>query len=222
MPNPIPIGYYYSGGTTLSTINNMAYPQAIAGNEVVAPTIGTTPATRCRDLHAGAGSATYIGPAGQDSFAYGASSNGTVVGYNGNDAFVYTGGTMTDLNTLIQGGLGAVQRFERRLWDQPERGIHRRHRDHRLQRLHGGIPAHGGSHARALGAAAGRRRDHRAAGLRLEETPVTNRLKCLERRGAAARGTWIAQRLPAGRWARKERGRAGGTALADVRLGSEK
>ena len=41
--------------------------------------------------------------AGQDSFAYGASSNGTVVGYNGNDAFVYTGGTMTDLNTLTIG-----------------------------------------------------------------------------------------------------------------------
>ena len=55
----------------------------------------------------GASSATYIGSAGQSSFANGVSSNGTVVGYNGNDAFVYTGGAMTDLNTLVQGGVGA-------------------------------------------------------------------------------------------------------------------
>jgi probable HAF family extracellular repeat protein len=106
--SPIPIGFYYSGGTTLTTITDMAYPQAIIGNEVVgADWPNTNGPTYAAIYTLGASSATYIGTAGQDSFAYGASSNGTVVGYNGNDAFVYSNGTITDLNSLIQGGLGA-------------------------------------------------------------------------------------------------------------------
>ena len=105
--SPIPTGIYYSGGT-LTTITDMAYPQAITGNEVVgADWPNTNGPTYAAIYTLGASSATYIGTAGQSSFAYGASSNGTVVGYNGTDAFVYTGGAMTDLNTLVQGGVGA-------------------------------------------------------------------------------------------------------------------
>ena len=103
--NPIPVGFYSVNGTE-HDIGSMAYPQAIAGNEVVGADYVFTSGqgwTYAAVYTLGASSATYIGAAGQDSFAYGASSNGTVVGYSGNDAFVYTGGTMTDLNTLTIG-----------------------------------------------------------------------------------------------------------------------
>ena len=88
--------------------------------------------------------------------------------FSGSDAFVYSGGAMTDLNTLVQGGLGTFRRIECRLRDKPERGIHRRRRDHRRHRRHARLPADGRCDARAFHAAAGRKRANGTAGLRLE------------------------------------------------------
>ena len=77
--NPVPVGFYSVNGTE-HDVGSMAYPQAIAGNEVVGPTmayqrkrLATTP----RSTRSAGQAQTYIGTAGQDSFAYGASSNGT-------------------------------------------------------------------------------------------------------------------------------------------------
>ncbi len=107
--DPTPTGFYYSGGTAVSAINHMAYPEYIVGNEVVGADYAFANGqgwTYAAVYTLGAGSATYIGPTLVDSTAYGVSSSGTVVGFSGSDAFVYSGGAMTDLNTLVQGGLG--------------------------------------------------------------------------------------------------------------------
>jgi probable HAF family extracellular repeat protein len=103
---PPGIGFYYSGGTT-HNINGGTSPEFIAGNDVV----GNNDFTGDAFLYTlGATSATNIGTLGGDegSTAYGVNSSGTTVGVSwsssGTDrAFVYSGGTMTDLNTLVMG-----------------------------------------------------------------------------------------------------------------------
>ena len=105
--NPNPTGFYYSGGTC-NTISSMGCPEAINGNEVVGADNDGVAAI----YTLGAGSATSIGTlGGYQSIAYAVSSAGTVVGYSyetsgAQAAFIYNNGAMTDLNTLVQGGLG--------------------------------------------------------------------------------------------------------------------
>jgi probable HAF family extracellular repeat protein len=111
-------GFYYSGsgGGSVTTITKMAYPEAVVGNEVVGADYvalaggGYGPEAAIYTL--GNSSATYIGAIGTDtsSTAYAVSSSGTVVGQSYGAvqrAFIYNSGVMTDLNTLIPGGLGA-------------------------------------------------------------------------------------------------------------------
>jgi probable HAF family extracellular repeat protein len=106
--NPIPTGFYYSGGTALTSITDMAYPEAINGNDVVGADQEAPGVIEAAVYTLGNSSATYLGFLPGDSFsvAYSASSSGTVVGAGTTDAFVYSNGVMTDLNTLVQGGLG--------------------------------------------------------------------------------------------------------------------
>ncbi len=106
--NPIPTGFYYSGGTALTSITDMAYPEAINGNAVVGGDQEAPGVIEAAVYTLGNSSATYLGFLPGDSFsiAYSASSSGTVVGAGTTDAFVYSNGVMTDLNTLVQGGLG--------------------------------------------------------------------------------------------------------------------
>ena len=98
--NPNPTGFYYSGGTCY-TINGMACPEGINGNEVVGADNDGVAAI----YTLGNSSATSIGTlGGYESVAYAVSSAGTVVGLAYNTAstqvaFVYGNGTMTNLNT---------------------------------------------------------------------------------------------------------------------------
>ena len=87
-----------------TVIGTMTYPECIVGNEVVGSNYGTTGAL----IYTLGGSTTNIGTLSGDSSAnaYALDTNGDVVGYSEGSverAFIYTGGTMTDLNTLISG-----------------------------------------------------------------------------------------------------------------------
>jgi probable HAF family extracellular repeat protein len=105
--DPSPSGFYYSGGTCY-TINGMTDPEAINGNTVVGANDNGS-ALDAAVYTLGNSNATYIGSfaGATQSIAYSVSTSGTVVGFSGNDAFVYSNGTLSDLNTLVQGGLGA-------------------------------------------------------------------------------------------------------------------
>jgi probable HAF family extracellular repeat protein len=109
--NPIPTGFYYDG--TEHDISNMTYPEAIVGNEVVGANYVFTNGhtyTEAVIYTLGASGATNIGalPGDTNGIAYGLDTQGDVVGTDedANAAFVYSNGVMTNLNTLIPGGLG--------------------------------------------------------------------------------------------------------------------
>ena len=207
--NPIPIGYYYSGGTTLSTITKHGVSpgdrrQRGGGRDYIGTNAAYTdaaiytlgPAARRTSVRP----ARTVSPTAPAATGRSWATTATTLRLHGRHddrpEHAHSGrpGAFSDLNVAY--GISPNGETSSAPGPSPPTATRRDSCSRRFPRP---------SPRRA----AGRGRDHRAAGLRLEETPVTNRQKCLKRRGAAA-GADVDRPTAASRPLGQERTRPGG------------